>query len=501
MGRRDAVAIFLVVGAASLLTTSGSLRSADYVVAFSVAANLVDHGSLQATPIRGFEAWAVSTGADGRPYCRYGLGHSLLGVPARVLAHALAATGLDPAPALDLPLVRFDAPDEPLQAWSGFFAAQVNAAVLGMLAVTLLHLSSLLWMSRRAALMAALLGTLGSPLFFQASDFTAEPASALALALCALGLLRIERDGATASRSLAVGLAAGATVLLKVAHGVLLVPATVAFLLATRPGARRCVVLAYALGLAIPLALVAGYNQARFHDPLETGYGAYALEFTNPFLEGLAGQMVSPGRGLLLHVPAAVLAFAGLGRLWQCSRSVAVLSVGSLVSLWFLYAPWFAWDGGWTYGPRLLSPATALLALPAILALRGDRRAWFRAVAVVVLAGSFAASFLGFAVDDVDYHFYLWRLHGDRTTFVSRWSLWDAPLVAYWGFPLRRGLALLGALRAGGPWPLFAWFGASVVAAVAGFALLLRPEGARCDRPWPRRGWPPPYRRVSDMTR
>ncbi len=479
MGARDAVAVLLVVGAASVLTTEGSLRSADYVAAFSVAANLVDQGSVAATPIRGFEAWAVSTGADGRPYCRYGLGHSLLGVPARLLGHALASTGLDPAPALDLPLVRFDTPDDSLEAWSGFVAVQTNAAILGALAVVLLHLSRLLGLSRRGAVLAALLGGLGSPLFFQASDFTAEPASALALALGAVGVLGVEREGATASRSLAVGLAAGATVLLKVAHGVLLVPASAAFFLAARGarGTRRTAFLGYALGAALPLALIAAYNQARFGHPLETGYGAFALEFTNPFFEGLAGQMVSPGRGLLVHFPAAVLAVAGLVPLWRRSRPVAVLTVGALVSLWLLYAPWFAWDGGWTYGPRLLAPATALLAPPAVLALQGDRGAWFRAAAAAVLAGSFVASCLGFAVDYVDYHFYLWRLHGDATAFVSRWSAWDAPLVAYWGFPLRRGLAVLGAVRAGGPWPMLAWFAAAAAAAAAGVGLLVRPGG------------------------
>lgn len=484
MGTRDAVAVFLVVGAASVLTTGGSLRSADYVVAFSVAANLVDRGSVEATPIRGFEAWAVSTGADGRSYCRYGLGHSLLGVPARVLGHALASTGLDPAPALDLPLVRFDLAEDPLEAWSGFFAVQTNAAVLGALAVVLLHLSLLLGLPRREALLASLLGGLCSPLLFQASDFTAEPASALALALGAVGLVRVERCGATASRSLAVGLATGAMVLLKVAHGVLLVPASVAFFLAARAGrgARGVTFLGYALGAALPLAFVGLYNLARFHNPFETGYGAYALEFTNPVLEGLAGQMVSPGRGLLLYFPATALAFAGLPPLWRRSRSVATLTVGALASLWLLYAPWFAWDGGWTYGPRLLAPATALLAPPAVLALRADRGPWFRLAAAAVLVGSFVASCLGFAVDYVDYQFYLWRLRGDETTFVSRWSLWDAPLVAYWGFPMRRGLAVLGALRAGGPWPMLAWFAAAAAAGAVGVALLVRSRGIRDPR-------------------
>ncbi len=482
MGSRDAIAVFLVVGAASVLTTSGSLRSADYVVAFSVAANLVDHGSLRATPIPGFEAWAVSSGTDGEPYCRYGLGHSLLGVPARVLGWVVALTGLDPAPALDLALVRFDLPDDPLEAWSGFFAVQMNALVLGALAVVLLHLSRLLGGSRRASLLAALLGTLGSPLFFQASDFTAEPASALALSLCAVGLARIEREGATIFRALAVGLAAGSTVFLKVAHGVLLLPGSVALALAAQDGrgARRSAFLGFTVGAALPLALVASYNQARFGDPLETGYGAYALEFTNPFFEGLVGQMLSPGRGLLLHFPAAILGAVGIRSLWGRSRATACLAVGSLLVLWLLYAPWFAWDGGWTYGPRLLSPATALLSVSAVLVLGEARRISLLAWGLV--AWSFVASALGFAVDYVDYHFYLWSQYRDASASVIRWSVWDAPLVAWWGFPLRRGLALVGAMRAGGPWPMLAWFGTAMTCLLLGVCLLLRAGSTRLGR-------------------
>lgn len=474
MNTRDALAVFLVVTSAGVLTTQGSLRSADYVVAFSVAANLVDRGSFEATPIRGFEAWAVSTGADGRPYCRYGLGHSLLGVPARLLGRAIAATGLDPTPALDLPLVRFDVAEDPVEAWSGFFAVQTNAMVLGLLAVVLFQLSSLVGLPRRPAIVSALLGTVGSPLFFQASDFTAEPASALALSLCAVGLIRIEREGATAPRALFTGLAAGATVLLKVAHGVLLLPTTLAFLLATRGQVRILAGLTYGLGASIPIALVAAYNLARFGTPFETGYGAYASEFTNPFFEGLLGQMVSPGRGLLLHYPAAALAVIGFSPLWRRSRSVVGLASGSLVSLWLLYSSWFAWEGGWTVGPRLLSPATALLAPIATLGITSRPHPWFRGPAIAAVVGSFVASWLVFAVDYVDFHFYLWRLHGDFTTIVVRWSWWDAPLVAYWAFPMRRGLALLGAIRAGGPWPILAWFAGTGVAGAVGLWLVVR---------------------------
>jgi len=478
-GPRDAWGVFGLVTAASIALTGGSLRSADYVVAFSVAANLVESGSLEATPVSGFEAWAVSTGRDGRPYCRYGLAHSLPGVPAAVLGRLAASTGQDPGPVLDLPIVRFD-PRGPREVWQGFFASQTNAFVLGALASAVLHLATLLGMPRRRALFAALLATLGSPLLFQASDFTAEPLSALALVLAGVGLARLERSPDRLGTSAAIGLAVGGSALVKVAQGVLLVPGALAVLLAVPSGAsrsaRRSAAVGYAAGALVPLAALAAYNALRFGDPFETGYGVYATEFTNPFWEGLLGQLFSPGRGLFFYFPAGILAIAGMGSLYRVSRGLAAWTAGSFLALWLLYSGWFAWDGGWTYGPRLLSP---ILGLWAVAAMRPAPPAnpVLRTAGWIAILASFLASWLGFLVDYVDYGFYLWREYGDRSAFRARWSLWDAPLVAYWGFPLRRGLALLSAIRAGGPSILIGWFAAAGLAGIAGGLLLARRRG------------------------
>lgn len=483
--RRDALAAFLVVSAVSALLTSGNVRSADYWSAMSVAVNLVESGSLEATPVPGHDDFATMPGPDGRRYSRFGLGHSLLGVPAALAAPAVAAAWDGPLAALDLPQVRFYAADDPALAVRGLLGALSNAPILGALAAALVLLAGALGLPRRTALLAALLAGIASPLLFLASDLMAEPACALALVLLALSLRRLESaDPAApppAATALSAGLALGSLVLLKIAHGVLLPVGAAALLLALPPAHRRSPRAwgPFAAGVALNLALVAAYNVARFGQATQTGY-TDASQFGNPVLEGALGQLFSPGRGLFLYFPAAALALAGLPALLRRSRAVAVLCAGALAALWILYAPWHAWEGGWTWGPRLLGPALGLLALPAALAAAGTRTRALRLAAGAVLAASLAVALSAFLVDYIDYSFYLWRLHGAGTDPVIRWSLSDAPLVAYPAFAARRGLLLASALRHGLNAPLAVLFGTSLAALLAGAVLLLRgPSRAR----------------------
>lgn len=470
--RLDCLAVFLVVSCSSVLLTSGNIRSADYLVACSVADNLLVRGSLEATPVERFESFAVMDGPGGRSYSRFGFGHSLLGVPGVLLGRSVAAAWTEPTDFLDLPLIRFYPVEDRVTSWIAFFALMTNSVVLGALAAAMLALCGVMGLSRRQGMAAALLAGIGSPLFFIGSDFTAEPASALAVTLAACALVRIEtgiRDGHPVRLlALAAGLAMGATVLLKIAHGVLLFPGVLAFALAVHAAGRRSLApwCLFAVGLAVNLCLVLLYNLLRFGTVFETGY-TDASDFVNPLLEGAAGQLFSPGHGLLIHFPAALVAFAGVRLLWTKSRSVAILSFGTLFALWALYSPWHAWEGGWTYGPRLLSPTTALLAVPFVLAVTVPGHRVVRAVAWIAALLSVSVSLLGFAVDYIDYCFYLWKLHGDATESVMRWSITDAPVIAYWTFPEHRGLVFGQVARSGFPWFL------TVLFAIASSGLLL----------------------------
>jgi hypothetical protein len=130
-----------------------------------------------------------------------------------------------------------------------------------------------------------------------------------------------------------------------------------------------------------PLVLSAGVwlleNTLRHKSPFSTGYeGDHGFEtllpysgltgFSYPTFFGVLSLLFSFGKGLLFFAPGLLLAF---GRGLETLRSVS-----QILTLWMLYlagmvvvyGTWWAWYGGFTWGPRFLVfaslPATLLLA-------------------------------------------------------------------------------------------------------------------------------------------
>jgi hypothetical protein len=131
------------------------------------------------------------------------------------------------------------------------------------------------------------------------------------------------------------------------------------------------------------VAAVLLVNWGRYGSPFATGYEGEG--WTNSVLVGLAGALVSPGRGILWQFPAVLLAPMGFLAMWRlpAKRTVAV-ALGLTVGLQLLnVAAWHMWWGGWNWGLRLFVPALPLLAVLAasgIGALRGRWRGWVPAV-------------------------------------------------------------------------------------------------------------------------
>ena len=130
-----------------------------------------------------------------------------------------------------------------------------------------------------------------------------------------------------------------------------------------------------------PLVLSAGLwlleNTLRHKSPLSTGYeGDHGFQtllpysglpgFSYPTFFGVLSLVFSFGKGLLFFAPGLFLAF---GRGLEALRSVS-----QVLTLWMLYlagmvlvyGTWWAWYGGFTWGPRFLIfaslPASLLLA-------------------------------------------------------------------------------------------------------------------------------------------
>ncbi|HSB36124.1 MAG TPA: hypothetical protein VLH41_04570, partial [Thermoanaerobaculia bacterium] len=102
--------------------------------------------------------------------------------------------------------------------------------------------------------------------------------------------------------------------------------------------------------------------------------GGASSFFSLPLLPGLAGLLVSPGKGLLLFCPALLFLFAHVRHRFPDGRTrtlAACLGV-SIVALMILYAK-TDWRAGSSYGPRFMVdtvPILVWLLTPVVEALR-----------------------------------------------------------------------------------------------------------------------------------
>jgi hypothetical protein len=344
-----AVALFLLlVGQAQVTVLDGSSMLA-------VAQSIVHHATLSVPPALGVP------GHDGMYYSKYGLLLPLLSVLPVALAQPIGAlTGR-------VELVEAAA------------AASLMPLVGGALAAALFWLGRRLGAPRGAALLVAAGTVLGTYLLPYGRDFFTEP-------LVALGLVvMVER--ALAGRETAAGAALAFAVLAR-PQSAAFAPLLFAFLLWRGAGLK---------GLARtlpPLALAAiatvAYNLYRFHDALQFGYRPPTDPgFTTPLLEGAGGLLFSPEKSIVLFAPAIVLVPFALVALWRRDRPTSSLLIALFAAVFGLAATWWSWQGGWSWGPRLVIPGVALV-LAALGPWIGASRRRLR------LAGALFA--LGFAI-------------------------------------------------------------------------------------------------------
>src|SRR6266542_1294121 len=125
---------------------------------------------------------------------------------------------------------------------------------------------------------------------------------------------------------------------------------------------RPLAVLAAFAGAAVGLLPLLLFNWFAFGSPLEQGYGT--KPFDTPLLEGLAGLLLAPSRGLFVYEPWALLALGALAvALWTSRRAGDRL--GPLLLVWILllllYSTYAEWWGGRVFGPRFLDDLAPVL--------------------------------------------------------------------------------------------------------------------------------------------
>lgn len=139
----------------------------------------------------------------------------------------------------------------------------------------------------------------------------------------------------------------------------------------------------FTLGPCIAILSLLYHNHVRFGSLLDTGYGDEGFS-TFPLI-GMMGLLVSSGKSVFIYAPPLVLS----ALLWpRFRRKNALLAntilMMSLIALAY-YGTWWAWHGGWVWGPRFLVPLMPLWCLawgelPA-------RWFWYGLASILFLAG------------------------------------------------------------------------------------------------------------------
>ena len=354
--------VFLCFQALYALTSSGNaFRVPDEFEVYYQAEHLVDAGDLSVPQAVAGGRFFGMLGLDGKPYAPYGPLAAVLAVPHHVVARVIArVTGVPRGTTTWTFLV------------SGL--TMLSTATAAALAVTGFYRAALAMHAAPGAalLLSVMLGTATVLWPYGTSLYTdAWQAAAFIWAMAFL----LERRVTPAALLL---LGAG---LIKVT-ALVFVPGFVVAVLVDRsvpPAARlrAAVALSAAVGVAVSIHLA--WNAFRFGSPYEFGYDwAETIPVLPPraFLvtelpRGLAVLLFSPGKSLLLWVPAVWLAAT---RFRECLRPVLAGVLVSLAAGLVFYGAYLFPEGGYAHGPRHFVPITPLLLLPA--AARG--RPWRR---------------------------------------------------------------------------------------------------------------------------
>jgi len=284
--------IFVFFLTAFLSISSGIVASSDGIMIFKVTQAIVERGEISLSDD------SVPPGAGGKRYSPYGIALSVLAIPLYLLGKLVSST----------------IPEQFHNLILKGSVSLTNAIVGAFTCLLLVRTAQQLSYSQRVSLQLAMSFAFSTFFVVYATKgFLTHPLETLCLmgTVCFFVAFRRDRD----PRALIyAGLFSGGGILTKWTFTVNL-PVFVLYLLATSSNGRRARDLSiFFAPVGASLALALWYNYARFGSILETGYGvatglATSL-FSTSLSVGVYGLLFSPGRGLFLYAPIAVLGFA-----------------------------------------------------------------------------------------------------------------------------------------------------------------------------------------------
>lgn len=356
MSKRPALALFLFLFSLYLCTYAPHFHSSDGIAMFSTAESLVRRGAFDVEQIRWMGLQQGTFGLDGLLYSRKGLGQPLLALPLTWLGLVLPWFG--PATATLL-------------------FGSLLTAFTGVLIFWFLER---LDYRRTVGLTAALIFGTGTMAWPYAKTFFSDTLAGTLLLIAALTLLVFKQNGRSRYAFIA-GLSLAWAVATRYAEGVFLPVFGLIFLAclwkrSTVNGQQSVLktlfsepaLYAFAAPIVAMGVSLMAFNLSRYGDPLNTGYLPQET-FSAVWWQGIAGQLFSPGRGLLLYNPILLLTFLGIRPFWRRHKLEATGVLAVILIHLLLYGKWFMWHGGFAWGARFMVatlPFLVILVAPAL---------------------------------------------------------------------------------------------------------------------------------------
>ena len=345
------------------------IRSANELPRVYLTQAMVDDGTFAID--RGVARWGTTADVSphaGHHYSNKAPGSSMLAVPAYLALKATTHVLAGRPPTLGEMMWTF-------RIWTGVIPTLL---FLVLLARFLPRFT--VGAGAAAALRLTVIGYgLGSMAMVYSVLFIAHQLSAVCIGTAWIVTVMVLDDRRADRWMLAAGAAAGAAPLVDYQALFAAVPIAVwatARLIQTRRGWRP---VAWAvLGAVGPILILLAYHHACFGSPWKTGYDAsetFAFHHQKGFLGldqlrwvAFTGSTVAGDNGLVVFMPAALLALPGWAILWRRGqRGHAVMTAAIAVMYLLFISALNFWRGGWQFGPRYITVMLPFL-LPAIAA-------------------------------------------------------------------------------------------------------------------------------------
>lgn len=358
--------LFLFFFSVYALTGQGSIQSADGKIMFLLTQAMVENHSVS------FSEMVSLQDTPGPQYSKYGLGMSILAVPFYLFGKLLSfLLGIE------------------VSLSTQFAVSMINAIFTALSCLMVFRIATERFeFTLRTGLFLALGFGLSTIAWYYSEDFMSEPATTFFLLSAVYWVTG--KDRATRKRDL---LWAGTFLALAVFCRLAVLVVIPGFILYqwmvwAESAEKNFKELAMDLiRPAIPviavLVLIMIYNYFRFADPLETGYE----KISGRFLVGFFGLLFSPGKSLFLFNPLTLFGCLACMLFLREQRKTAWLFGWLIVSHLLLFSFWHSWQGGMSWGPRLMLVVLPYLILPIGFLLREHKHAVKIPVLLALVAG------------------------------------------------------------------------------------------------------------------